>query len=349
MSKVTPRILPALIAMGFMSPTGQAADNAVISQLNLRVASEPILGDLYPERRVSFPDGVIGLADVVYSATSAYRPLTMDLYLPPKASAMALYPVIIYVHGGGWTSGHNRECGAIDHFPVFLASLAKHGYVVASLNYRLDGEARFPAQIDDVRTAIRWLRANAGRYHIDKMRFGVWGSSAGGHLAGLAATSCGIDFDGPSGAEPANARESACVQAAVGWYGVYDFSTFNAQRAANVGEGSAPDSSVPGGSMLGCKETASACADVMRWASPVTYAARNNAPMLLIAGLQDSVVPNQQSVEFNQRLEAAGASSELILIPGVSHSLIGKTPQETRAATEQAVAATIAFFDRHLK
>jgi len=71
--------------------------------------------------------------------------------------------------------------------------------------------------------------------------------------------------------------------------------------------------------------------------------------MLLIAGLQDSVVPNQQSVEFNQRLEAAGASSELILIPGVSHSLIGKTPQETRAATEQAVAATIAFFDRHLK
>jgi acetyl esterase/lipase len=326
-------ILAAFAAVSVISATGKAANDAVLSQLELRVASGPVLGDLYPDRRVSFPDGVAGLPDLVYSVLSGYRPLALDLYLPPKADPTALYPVIIYVHGGGWTSGHSRDAGAIDHFPDFLASLARRGYVVASLNYRLDGEARFPAQIDDVRAAIRWLRANAARYRIDKTKFGIWGGSAGGHLAALAATSCGIDFDGVSGAEPANASESNCVQAAVGWYGVYDFSTFNAQREADRGEGSAADPNVPGGEMLGCVDSASACGEVMTRASPVTYASKNNPPILLIAGLKDSVVPNQQSVEFNHRLEAAGASSELILIPGVSHSFIGKTPRETRAAS----------------
>ena len=135
----------------------------------------------------------------------------------------------------------------------------------------------------------------------------------------------------------------------MGWYGVYVFITFNAQREANLGEGAPADTNVPGGAMLGCNDSASACVEAMTKASPVTYVAKSNPPILLIAGQQDSVVPNQQSVEFNQRLQAAGASSELILIPGVSHSFIGKTPQETRSATEQAVAATVAFFDRHLK
>ena len=235
MPRFMPSTLVALAAISAIPATSKAADDAILSQLNLRVASEPVLGDLYPERRVSFPDGVTGLPDLIYSVKTGYRPLTLDLYLPPKSDTHALYPVIIYIHGGGWTSGHSRHAGAIDHFPDFLAALAKRGYVVASINYRLDGEARFPAQIEDVRDAIRWLRANAAAYQIDKTKFGIWGGSAGGHLAGLAATSCGIDFGSSGEAKPSNATESDCVQAAVGC--VYDFSSFNAQRQANLGEG----------------------------------------------------------------------------------------------------------------
>ena len=165
------------------------------------------LQDRFPERRVAFADGVVGLADVTYAAPTGFRPLTLDLYLPRARETSA--PVIVYVHGGGWMGGHARQGGAFENWPQILASFAARGYVVASVNYRLSSEAISPAAAQDVANAVRWLRSNADRYSIDKQRVGLWGSSAGGQLAAITATTC-------EAGEP----ESACVQAVAVWYGV---------------------------------------------------------------------------------------------------------------------------------
>jgi len=325
-----------------------------LSGLDIQIADKPVIADLYPARVTHFKGGAIGLADVVYSSLPGFRPLTLDLYLPPKAKAALKtpYPVIIYVHGGGWVAGHSRHNAAIDHFPDFLASLARRGYVVASLTYRLDGEAPFPAQENDVRAAIRWLRSHATDYSLDTTRFGIWGGSAGGHLIGLTAVGCGVSFDPPATEKPSMAigpQESDCVQAAVGWYGVYNFLSLDAQRTTNLPAGAPhdPKANAAVTKLLNCDPAA--CQEAMAKASPISYVDKSDPPMLLIAGAEDQTVPYQQSIEMHDRLLAAGVPSQVIILPGVDHSFIGKTPEATRTATLKALEATIAFFDKQLK
>ena len=110
------------------------------------------------------------------------KPLLLDLYLSTKAKIRQ--PVIVWIHGGGWSKGSKNGCPAIP--------LSAEGYNVVSINYRLTDEASFPAQIDDCKGAIRWVRANANKYGFDPDRIGVWGSSAGGHLVALLGTSGGV-------------------------------------------------------------------------------------------------------------------------------------------------------------
>src|SRR6186713_3105921 len=159
---------------------------------------EPALGDPMPSRVVPYPAGVMALADVEYSRIERFRPLILDVYLPPDR--VEPKPLIVYVHGGGWRGGHTRQSGAFADFPAVLADLASRGYVVASVEYRLSGEAPFPAPLDDVRTAIRFLKANARKYGIDTARTGIFGGSAGGQLAVLEAVTCGA---APTGADKA--------------------------------------------------------------------------------------------------------------------------------------------------
>jgi acetyl esterase/lipase len=334
-------LLPFLALLGASPLIAKPSDP--LMGIELKVADKPVIGDLYPARKTVFKGGVTGLADVIYSTVPGFRPMILDLYLPPETKEKKTYPVIVYIHGGGWVAGHTRHSGAIDHFPDFMASLAKRGYVVASVEYRLSGEAPFPAQIDDVRAALRFLRSNAAAYHINPDKVGIWGGSAGGHLAGLAAASCGASFGAPA------AGPSECTQAFVGWYGVYDFTTIDSQRTANLAAGTKPDPTANGAIEKLLKCEGAACADAMAKASPVTYVDKSDPPMLLIAGDKDQTVPYQQSVEMNDRLKAAGVTSELIIIPDVDHSFIGKTPASTTDATQKAVAATIGFFDKHLK
>src|SRR4051812_14686555 len=170
---------------------GLALGDAPSTDSEPAIGAKAVLEDRYPERRVAFPGGVTGLPDLVYSTVAGFRPLTLDLYLPPE-SVSGGAPVIIYVHGGGWTSGHTRHSGAFENWPGVLASLAGRGYVVASLSYRLSGEAPSPAAEQDVKSAVRWLRGNAARFGVDKRHIGIWGGSAGGQLAALAGTSCGV-------------------------------------------------------------------------------------------------------------------------------------------------------------
>jgi acetyl esterase/lipase len=315
------------------------AGSAVL-RAQVPVAAQVVTADVYPEHRVNFPGGVTGLPDQIYANVPSSRPLTLDLYLPPAGVGGDARPFIVYVHGGGWSGGSQRNTAAFENWPEVLASIAAKGYVVASISYRLTGEAKMPAQIQDVKSAIRWMRSKASRYGIDKTRGLVWGPSAGGHLAGLAATSCGVAAlepaapGGPgSGAMPAmpvvggSAQESDCVQAAVLWYGLFDF-----EKAS------------PPAALFGC-DPGSCSPDVLRAASPVTYIAANDPPMLIIAGDKDATIPPDQSRQFDAALKAKGVKSELMIIPGVGHSFIGPDQKTTSNATNQALKKTLEFID----
>ena len=293
---------------------------------------EPALGDPMPERVVVYPGGVLALADVTYSTIEGYRPLVLDLYLPPDRSGPK--PLIVYVHGGGWRSGHTRQSGAFSDFPGVLAELATRGYVVASVEYRLSGEAPFPAALDDVRSAIRFLKADAGRYGIDASRVGIFGGSAGGQLAILEAVECGAP---PSGADTANPTISDCPQAAVGWYGIYDFPAMPSRSASQAED-----------DYLGCA-AADCPPEQIAAASAITHADASDPPILLLHGEGDVVVPVAQSERMAERLRAAGATVEMEVFPGVGHSWIGDDEAATRAASLRALDLTYSFFDRHLR
>jgi acetyl esterase/lipase len=274
---------------------------------------------------------------------------------------------VIYIHGGGWSGGHSRQNGAFEDYPGVLASLAAKGYVVASINYRLSGEAKFPAAEQDVKSAIRWLRTNADHYRIDKTRFGVWGGSAGGHLTGLAAVSCGVaELEPPAPpvgrgaavAAPPKPLESDCVQAAVTWYGIFDFVALmqpavqpaapargaraGTQPAQGARAGGPPAGGGPGG-FLGCQ---GACPpETLRLVSPVSFVDPQDPPMLLIHGTEDKTVNPKQSQDMYDLLKKNGVKAELIMIPGVGHSFVGPNIDATRDATLKALDATLAFFD----
>ena len=135
------------------------------------VAEAASQADVYPERVTRFPGGVTGLADVTYSVLPGFRPLILDIYLPRGASAR---PLVLFIHGGGWVGGNTRHSGALADFPKALARLAAEGFVVASVEYRLSGEAAYPAALQDVRAALRFLKANAAKYRLDPARVAVW-------------------------------------------------------------------------------------------------------------------------------------------------------------------------------
>jgi acetyl esterase/lipase len=322
------------------------------------VGTAPVLDDRYPERRTAFPGGVVGLADLTYSSLTGYRPLTLDLYRPADTSKP--HALVLYVHGGGWQSGHTRHSGAFENWPAVLASIAARGYVVASLNYRLSGEAPFPAAIQDVKAAIRWLRAHASEYGIDRQRAVIWGGSAGGQLAALAGTSCGVAALEPPGAaanqrpepgarttgtngSPPARTESDCVQGVIAWYGIFDFTTLGSQSAA--GNPNASDPPAAPRRYLGC-EHSKCTPQAAAAAGATTYIDAKDPPVLMIHGVNDKTVPVQQSRDYLAALRAKGVPAELVEVPGVDHSFIGATPEATRAASLQALRKSLEFIDR---
>jgi acetyl esterase/lipase len=243
----------------------------------------------------------------------------LDLYLPRDAAKPL--PLIVWIHGGGWMGGNKDGCPA--------AHFATKGYVVASINYRLSQHAAFPAQIEDCKAAIRWLRANAKKYHIDPDRVGVWGGSAGGYLVSLLGTTAGIkDLEGTGG----NLDQSSRVQAVVDWYGPTDFvhwdpkfnKAVNSMIAQLLG-GPAPENEAKA-----------------RRASPLTYVSKDAAPILIVHGNKDDIVPLSQSEQFAEALKKAGVEVTLQVIPGSGHGGPAfTTPDNSRRIEE--------FFARHLK
>jgi acetyl esterase/lipase len=165
--------------------------SAAASSTDLAIPTAPDAGeDGYPAYSVTFANGVVGIPAITYSQPSHYRPITLDIYMPKRRGTKR--PLVVYVHGGAWVAGTPRGKTVLGGWPEILAALSARGYVVAAVSYRLDGEAHFPAAIQDVKTAIRFLRKNSDRFGIDPGRAAIWGPSAGGQLAALAAVSCGV-------------------------------------------------------------------------------------------------------------------------------------------------------------
>src|SRR5262249_29969126 len=157
---------------------------------------------------------------------------------------------VVFVHGGAWRHRDARDGGTFIDFPAVLASVAKRGYVVASVNYRFVGETRFPGAVQDVEMAIQWLRTHAADYNIDPQHIVVWGSSAGGHIATLIGTACGVAaLEPPADADAKLRKASPCVQGVIDWYGLIDPGSNTADLGKDGTPGNAPNESA----YLGCE------------------------------------------------------------------------------------------------
>jgi acetyl esterase/lipase len=255
---------------------------------------------------------------VEFAIIEGFRPLLLDLYVPASGSASGA--AIVYLHGGGWAVGTRRRFGRAfaTWSPTPLDLLAQAGFVVAAVDYRLSGEAQFPAQLHDVKAAIRWVRGNAARLDVDPARVIAWGESAGGHLAMLA----GLTGDRPEleGAAGDFAGESSAVIGVVDWYGPMNLPSLGSQHGPNSDK--RPDEA---GSWESTMVGAPLQTDPSRSraASPITYVHAAAPPIQIHHGDADTFVPYAQSIEFVDALGAAGASAELITVPGSDHFWIG--------------------------
>lgn len=327
------RFLLIVLLLAGVAPShaGQAID--------AQVAPGTVRQDPFPLAKVRFPGEVVAYPQIEISNLDGFRPIRMDVYTP-RASGEAR-PVVLWIHGGGWSRGDARTSGAFTNWPAVLASLAARGFIVASLDYRLSGEARFPAQIQDVKAAIRHLREQAGTWGADAGRIYVWGGSAGGHLAALAALTCGAAEYQPQPStgrlgrreiaamgKPEHVAGTDCVQGAALWYGVFDLE--NTPRVNVAG-------------LLGCPPAQ--CRAAARAASPLHRIDRAPPPMLLIHGTDDETVAPDQSEAMASALRQAGGSVDLLMIRDVDHGLIGRDVDATRRASRLALRRTFAFFE----
>jgi acetyl esterase/lipase len=265
------------------------------------------------------------LADLPYANNENPRQ-TLDLFLPKDRGDQPL-PLLVFIHGGGWRNG--SKDGAARRLAPFLES---GDYAGASLNYRLTDEAPWPAQIHDCKAALRWLRGNAEKYGIDPEKIAVWGTSAGGHLVAMLGVSHGVE--GLEGELGEHSGESSAVQAVINYFGPSELLTMDDHPGTMTHNGpESPEALLVGGPIQEHQDKA-------RNASPVTHAGKNDAPMLLVHGTDDPLVPFPQSEKLDQLLDQAKVESILITVDGGGH---GKGfPEDLTAIVRQ-------FLDRQLR
>jgi acetyl esterase/lipase len=246
----------------------------------------------------------------------------LDLYLPKEADPSRKRPLLVWIHGGAWLGGSKER-------PPALRFVEK-GYAVASINYRLSQHAIFPAQIEDCKAAIRWLRTNAVKYGYDPNRIGVWGASAGGHLVALLGTTGDIkEFDvGP------NANVSSRVQVVCDFFGPTDFTKMSGFPSTMKHDApDSPEAKLVGGSVQENKDKA-------QRANPITYITKDDPPFLIVHGDKDPLVPHNQSEILLDALKKAGVEVTLYTVKGGGHGGF-KDPQVDILVAQ--------FFERHLR
>jgi acetyl esterase/lipase len=248
--------------------------------------------------------GAVCHRGVVYGEVSGFRPLLLDLYVP--AAVPGPVPCVVWVHGGAWEFGDRRFQAPGWPPGLLFSALVEAGLAVATVDYRLSAEARYPAQLDDVRRAVRFLRDNSHRAGIDAGRLGVAGDSAGGHLAAMAAlTGTGSDR----------------LQAAAILYGVTDLAGFDTSALSPQERADTPEARLLG-------VTPSEHHDVSAEASPVHHATAAAPPMLLISGDADRVVPVAQTERLHALLVDAGAPDVVLeIVAGADHCFDGVDPR----------------------
>ena len=262
--------------------------------------------------------------DVVYGR-AAGEELRMDIYYPSNALTAHL-PVVMYIHGGGWKLGGKYMLASMPG----PEELLRRGYLVVAIDYRLAPKYKFPAMLDDVKEAVRYLRANAPVYNLDTHHIGVMGDSAGGHLAALLALTA-------TNSEPGGEEDFSRVQAVVDLYGPTDFTT---------GDMHADRTTIK---LLKDVFGATGADDpVLKRASPVTYVTSNAPPFLILHGDRDGMVDIKQSVELKTRLKAAGDDATFVTITNYAH---GYTPLGRRSSPNNAELSKMVadFFDRTLR
>ena len=266
----------------------------------------------------TLPSGVIAHHGVEFASIEGFRPLLLDLYVP--ASDTGTGAAIVYLHGGGWAVGTRRRFGRafLSWSPTPLDRLAQAGFVVATVDYRLSGEARFPAQLHDVKAAIRWLRANAGCLGVDPANVVAWGESAGGHLAVLAGlTADRAELEGTVGE---HVGESSAVCGIIDWYGPMNLLTLSSQHLP-TSDKRPDDAESWESSMVGAPLQSDPARS--RAASPISYVHAGAPPIQIHHGTNDGQVPFAQSVEFADAHREAGGDVELIVVNGSDHFWTG--------------------------
>lgn len=270
------------------------------------------------------PAGVIVHRDIAY-VTGGHDLQKLDLFVPAGDGP---FPLIIWIHGGAFRMG---DKSGIPFDPPPLVYL-EQGYAVASLNYRLSQHALFPAQIEDCKAGVRWLRAHAAQYHLDPERFGAWGPSAGGHLVTMLGVAGGVTaFEVGE-----HLNVSSRVRCVVDYFGPTDFLQMDAQRLPDGmmhDPADSPESELVGGTIQENTEA-------VRRANPITYVTPDAPPFLVVHGDCDPLVPHGQSTLLVDALQNAGVSVDFYTVKGAGHG--GFTDPQVPALTN-------AFLDKHLK
>ncbi len=246
------------------------------------------------EKDFPVPDDVEEYKDIIYKTVDSTN-LKLDIYHAKNISESA--PLLLFIHGGAWKKGDKHD------YLRYLIDFARKGYVTATVQYRFSNKVKFPAQLQDVKAAIRWLKKNADNYYINSKKVAVIGGSAGGHLAMMAGYTSGIsEFN-----EETESPYSSEVQAVVNLYGPADLTTEYAREQSSVTN------------LIGKKYNEAP--ELFQKASPTNYITADDPPTLIFQGTIDELVPFSQSDNLTKQLENAGAQVEYHKLEGWPHTM----------------------------
>ena len=291
-----------------------------------------------------------GFTDIAYATKSETQKL--DIYLPNEGKSP--FPVIIAFHGGGFYEGNK----SIEHIASGLPGL-NHGYAVVTVDYRLSGEAKFPAAINDVKAAIRFIKVNAAQYNLNPNKIALWGTSAGGNLAALAGTTGGTNkcYDTSLG----NANVSDNVTAVVDWYGPTNFCVIDKQfKESGIRE------QIQGVQIYGTEgsflskylgQNISTVPDLCKQSDPTTYITSKCPPFLIQHGTLDSMIPTQQSIDLADAIRKKVGQDKvtLTLLNGAGHGgipinlLNGTHHYGYPFGTTENMDTVFAFLNKYMK
>jgi acetyl esterase/lipase len=279
------------------------------------------------EKAVEVPPGIAYIPDVTYCKFDDKTTLELDIVFPTRG--VGPFPAIVFLHGGGWVMGDRKN------MTPYLMKAAQCGYVGVAVSYRFAPKYPFPAALQDSKCAVRWLRANAAQYKIDKDHIAAFGYSAGGNLVCMLGATDGKEFKISGG----NPDQSDRVQAVVSFYGMLDLPEIDRCRK-DVGAAQSwllgyALTNYLGGDIDKCKER-------YLKGSPTNYVTKDTAPTFLVHGTEDKLVPIAQSRLYEAKLKKTGVDASLMEVEGKGHNFVGE-------AEQKALKAMFEFLDKRLK